>query len=143
MTVVRDVRSEVLAAGFEFASQQDNPKFRRYLKRTVGWNPTMGLMVALDGDKVGTVARRMAFNGTPSPCLIAIPNPLQPYGFGFLFAVMAPIGRVRKLFRGPLMEIHTESTIGMVWSSGQPCGEYAPGDWFQPVMFEKVAAEAA
>lgn len=141
MTVVRDVRSEVLAAAFEFAHRQDDPKFRRYLRST-GWRPEMGLMVALDSDKVMTVARRMAFNGTPSPCLIAIPNKVERYGFGFLFAVMAPVGRMRKLLRGPLVEIHPDSTIGMVWSSGQACGEYVPGDWFQPVMFEKVSADA-
>ncbi len=101
----------------------------------------MGIMVALDEDRVVTVARRMAFND-PAPCLIVIPNPLERYGFAFLFAVVAKVRRGWNPLRETPQEIHSDSTIGMVWSSLQRCGEYVPRGWFQPVMFEKVAAEA-
>jgi hypothetical protein len=141
MTAARDVRPDVLAAGFDFANRQDDPKFRRFLKRA-GWTPEMGVMIALDEDKVTTVARRIAFNEPGAPCLIVIPNKLEPYGFAFLFAEVAKVRRWQP-FRAAPQEIHPDTNIGMVWSSLQRCGEYVPGEWFQPVMFEKVLAEAA
>jgi hypothetical protein len=141
MTTVRDVRPDVLSAGFDFARRQDDPKFRRFLK-SAGWTPKMGVMIALDEDKVVTVARRIAFNEPGAPCLIVIPNKLEPYGFTFLFAEVARVRWGRRLLRSAPQEIHPDSTIGMVWSSLQRCGEYIPGDWFQPVMFEKIANAA-
>lgn len=137
MTARRDVRPEVLDAAFEFARRQDDPAFRAHLRQH-GWEPGVDVVIALDGDSVVSVVRRLVINGTSAPCLIAIPAPSEPYGFALMLAAPGH----EPADAAEVVKITRESTIGMVWSSMQRCGEFVPDHWAQPVLFEKVPVDA-
>jgi len=125
------------AAGFTFVRRQRDPEFREYLKR-IGWIPGQDVVMADDAEPVGAVLARIIGDQVSSPCLIAIEHPDEPFGFRILFA---EIGRPRwhhllRRRRTPL-DISPDASIGMLYDSLHPCGEYVPNEWVKPITFER------
>jgi hypothetical protein len=137
-----DLDTERLAASFAFSDRLLDQEFRQYLK-SLGWQSGQHIVPALDTEQISEVTARMNSNGTPPPCLIAIPNAEERFGFWFLFVDLAPV-RTRKLFakRVPTVRINPAATIGMLHDSLKPCGDYLPSDWAQPMRFERVVTPA-
>lgn len=128
------------ADGFTFASRSRDPQFRQYLKQ-IGWRPDQDVVMADDGEPVVAVITRIIDDQVSSPCLIAIRHDDEPLGFRFLFAEIG-----RPWWHSPLrrrknqIHIAADASIGMLYSSLHPCGEYIPNEWVKPVLFERPAA---
>lgn len=81
----------ILAASFDFARRQRDPKFRAYLA-AIGWTADQNVAIALDDEPVTSVVSRMVANDTPMPALVAIPYEREPFGFRFLFMWKVAVG---------------------------------------------------
>ncbi len=137
-----ELRPASLTAGFDFARQLRDPKFRAYLS-DIGWADGQHVVVVDDNDPVPAVLTRMIENGTSNPCLIAIPRDGAPHGYALMFAGVQRGLRRLKHLRPQHMTLSPESSIGMLYDSlTTRCGEYVPSEWARPVVFERVAAPA-
>jgi hypothetical protein len=134
-----DLDTERLTAGFDLSKRLRDRAFRAHLKE-LGWESGQHIVPALDEEPVGQVVARMIINGTPSPCLIAIPKPEAEFGFWFLSVEVAPRSKRRWGKRTPTIEINPSASIGMLYTSLQPCGDYLPSTWTQPLRFERALA---
>ncbi len=132
-----------VAASLDFVRRQRDPAFRRHLA-DIGWHSGQSVVVALDDEPMFSVLAKIIINGATSPCLIVIPHSAEDASYRFL---VAEVGQARR--RAPwrkakiqVLDIKPSSSIGMVYSSMQRCGEYVPNAWTQPVVFEKVPVSA-
>jgi hypothetical protein len=123
--------------GSAFARCLRDPEFRAHLK-TIGWESGQHVVPALDEEPAVRVIARMLVNGTPSPALIVIPVDEDLREFRFMFAEMV-VARRLPWRRRKVPMIPPEASIGMIYSALQPCGEFVPNGWGQPVLFERTA----
>lgn len=137
---VSEARPATLASGFDFARRQRDPAFRQHL-RSIGWKPGQDIVIAHDDEPVADVLSRMSIHQTSSPCLIAIPSETERFGFRLMFAEVRT-GRRAWLRKPSHASVAPKASIGMLYDSLRPCGEYVPSEWAKPVMFERVTTAA-
>jgi hypothetical protein len=141
-TVTRsDGTPATLASGFDFARRQRDPEFRRYL-HDIGWTPEHNIVIAFDDEPVASVVARIIYNGTGTPCLIAIPHGEERFGFWMMFAEVASTRRHWLERRPDSVPLGREANIGMLYSALQPCAEFVPSEWARPVVFRQVPTPA-
>jgi hypothetical protein len=113
-----------------------NPDFRQLLDR-LGYEPGQNVVIADDEEPFLAVISRLIANGMAPPCLIAIPHEGEPLGFRFINAAVLQTRSWRR--RAPMVEISPESSVGMIYAALQPCGEFVPSGWTQPMRLERLA----
>jgi hypothetical protein len=123
-----------MAASMAFGRRMADARFRRHLDR-IGWRNPQRLVFALDDEPVSDVMNLMRVNGTPTPALIVIPAEQEPFGYRFIWVVSTEDHPA-----APRLEVPPTTTVGMLYAALQPCGEYVPAEWSQPVRFERVPA---
>lgn len=137
-----DLDAERSRIGSEFAKRLTDAGFRAHL-RGIGWQPGQHIVPALDDEPATRVVARMLINGSPSPALIVIHASSEQFGFRLMFAEVSitkgrmPKGRMPWHRRRP-PPIPPAASIGMIYSSLQPCGEFVPNDWSPRIVFERV-----
>jgi peptidyl-prolyl cis-trans isomerase D len=87
-------------AACDFPRRLQDARLRRQLGE-LGWSSGQDVVIAFDSDPLAKVLGLMATNGTSSPCLIAIPDEAEPFGFRFLHAAAASAVNGGDLGRGP------------------------------------------
>lgn len=131
-----DLDTERMTVSFDLSKRLRDRAFSAHLK-ALGWKSGRHIVPALDGEPVGQVVARMIINGTPSPCFIAIRKPGAAFGFWFLSVEVARRPKRRWGKRSPAVEINPAASIGMLYTSLQPCGDYLPSAWAQPLRFKR------
>jgi hypothetical protein len=123
-----------VAAGMAFARRTADARFRKYLL-SIGWRSGQHLVFALDYEPVSDVMNLMRTNGVSTPALIVIPAEQEPFGYRYIWVVTTEDHAA-----APRIEVAPTTTVGMLYAALQPCGEYVPAEWSQPVRFERVPA---
>lgn len=136
MTISKEL-PETFDAGFAFVRLGRDPAFRRHL-RDIGWRNDQDVIMVGETETIEAVLTRISTNASSSPCLIAVPMESEPFGFGLMFAGISTHSRWRR--RPHQIDIAPSASIGMLYSSLRPCGEYIPSEWVKPVLFERRVA---
>jgi|SRR6266516_7511466 len=123
-----------MSAAMAFDRQTLDARFRQHLE-DIGLRNGQHIVPALDYEPVSYVMNVMRANEVPMPALIVIPAEQEPFGYRYIWVVSAGDQPA-----APRIEVAATTTIGMLYAALQPCGEYVPAEWSQPVRLERVPA---
>ncbi|WP_173155886.1 hypothetical protein [Phytohabitans suffuscus] len=98
--------------------------------------------MASDDEPVVDVIRRVMLHETEGRAFIGIPYDGERYGLRVLAVEPAPAHRWWHGRKPDRIRIAREASIGMLYDSLGPCGEYMPTEWNRPLKFERVPTAA-
>jgi hypothetical protein len=124
-----------MSADTVFSRQTLDRRFWEHLK-SVGWQDRQTMTMALDHELVSDVMDRILSMPLEWPVVIVIPTEAERFGYRFIWV----FNEAADEQIAPPVEVSPSTSIGMLYAALQPCGEYVPSEWSQPVRFERVPA---
>jgi hypothetical protein len=124
-----------MSASTAFARREHDKRFRKYLT-SIGFQNRQDMTMAFDHEPVSDVMDIILSMPLEWPVVIVIPTESAPFGYRFIWVVKESADE----HTAPPVEVSPTTSIGMLYAALQPCGEYVPREWSQPVRFERVPA---